>query len=86
MRCPSSDLRPRFVGTGWDSIILALEIQAARRDTERPAGDPLADPGHEPGQSVLGRAPYRGELLKLGIDVGRTSVAKYMARTRGGPS
>src|SRR6195256_2750558 len=27
-----------------------------------------------------------GELLKLGIDVGQTSVAKYMARRRGGPS
>ena len=25
---------------GWISIILALEIQAARRETERPAGDP----------------------------------------------
>ena len=27
-----------------------------------------------------------GELLKLGVDVGQTSVAKYMARRRGGPS
>jgi transposase InsO family protein len=27
-----------------------------------------------------------GELLKLGIDVGQTSVAKYMARRRGPPS
>src|SRR6266850_7423648 len=27
-----------------------------------------------------------GELLKLGIDVGQTSVAKYMARERRGPS
>jgi hypothetical protein len=27
-----------------------------------------------------------GELLKLGIDVGQTSVAKYMARRRGGSS
>ena len=27
-----------------------------------------------------------GELLKLGIDVGQTSVAKYMARRRRGPS
>ena len=27
-----------------------------------------------------------GELLKLGIDVGQTSVAKYIARRRGGPS
>jgi Integrase core domain len=35
----------------------------------------------------VGRAPrIHGELLKLGIDVGQTSVAKYMARRRGGPS
>jgi hypothetical protein len=27
-----------------------------------------------------------GELLKLGIDVGQTSVAKYMARRRAPPS
>jgi len=42
----------------WISIILALEIRAARRETERPAGDSSADPGHEPGQSALGRAPH----------------------------
>jgi hypothetical protein len=35
----------------------------------------------------LWRAPrIHGELLKLGIDVGQTSVAKYMARRRGPPS
>jgi len=34
-----------------------------------------------------GGAPrIHGELLKLGIDVGQTSVAKYMARRRGPPS
>jgi hypothetical protein len=27
-----------------------------------------------------------GELLKLGIDIGQTSVAKYMVRRRGPPS
>src|SRR5271154_1517100 len=35
----------------------------------------------------LWRAPrIHGELRKLGIDVGQTSVAKYMARRRGPPS
>ena len=33
-----------------------------------------------------GAPRIHGELLKLGIDVGQTSVAKYMARRRGGPS
>jgi len=33
------------------------------------------------------RSPrIHGELLRLGIDVGQTSVAKYMVRKRGPPS
>jgi len=71
---------------GWISIILALEIQTAQRKTERPARDPLADSGHESGQPARGALRIHGELLKLGIEVGQTSVAKYMARRRGGPS
>jgi hypothetical protein len=35
---------------------------------------------------LWGAPPVHGELLKLGIDVGQTSVAKYVARRRGGPS
>jgi hypothetical protein len=35
---------------------------------------------------VRGAPRIHGELLKLGIDVGQTSVAKYMARRRGPPS
>jgi hypothetical protein len=31
-------------------------------------------------------APSHGELLKLGITIGQTTVAKYMARTRRPPS
>ena len=42
----------------WISIVLALEIQTARRETECPAGDPSADPGHEPGQPAVGSAPH----------------------------
>jgi transposase InsO family protein len=34
----------------------------------------------------VGRTADPWELLKLGIDVGQTSVAKYMARRRGPPS
>jgi hypothetical protein len=33
-----------------------------------------------------GAPRLHGELLKLGIDVGQTSVAKHMVRRRGGPS
>ena len=35
---------------------------------------------------LWGAPRIHGELLKLGIDVGQTSVAKYMARRRGSPS
>jgi transposase InsO family protein len=35
---------------------------------------------------LWGAPRIHGELLKLGIDVGQTSVAKYMARRKGPPS
>jgi hypothetical protein len=35
---------------------------------------------------LWGAPPIHGELLKLGIDVGQTSVAKYMAKHRRPPS
>ncbi|WJR75646.1 hypothetical protein [Bradyrhizobium sp. NP1] len=35
---------------------------------------------------LWGAPRLHGELLKLGIDIGQTSVAKYMARRRGLPS
>ena len=68
------------------SIVLALEIETTWWEAESPAGDPQVDPGHEPGQPAVGAPRIYGELLKLGIAVGQTSVAKYMARRRGGPS
>jgi transposase InsO family protein len=50
-----------------------LEIRRLIRDVS------LANP-------LWGAPRIHGELLKLGIDVGQTSVAKYMTRRRGGPS
>ena len=35
---------------------------------------------------LWGAPCIHGELLKLGIDMDQTSVAKYMVRRRGGPS
>ena len=35
---------------------------------------------------LWGAPRIHGELLKLGIDIGQTSIAKYMARRRGPPS
>jgi hypothetical protein len=50
-----------------------LEIRRLIRDMS------LANP-------LWGAPRIHGELLKLGIDIGQTSVAKCMARRRGGPS
>ena len=50
-----------------------LEVRQLIRDMS------LANP-------LWGAPRIHGELLKLGIDVGQTSVAKYMARRRGPPS
>ena len=52
---------------------VALEIRQLIRDMS------LANP-------LWGAPRIHGELLKLGIDVGQTSVAKYMARRRRPPS
>jgi hypothetical protein len=35
---------------------------------------------------LWGAPRIHGELLKLGIDIGQTSVAKYMVKRRGPPS
>ena len=67
-------------------IVVALEI---RRRRGRPAV-PLEIRRLIREMSIANRswgAPrIHGELLKLGIDIGQTSVAKYMARRRGPPS
>src|SRR5947208_13021949 len=46
-----------------------------------------ADPSDEPREPDLGRAPrIHGELLKLGMNIGETSVSKYLVRHRKPPS
>jgi transposase InsO family protein len=68
------------------SPVLAMEVALSGRQTEGPARNPSIDPEYEPRQPALGRPRIYGELLKLGIDVGQTSAAKYMARHRRPPS
>ena len=67
-------------------IVLALEVEAPWRPTNCAAGDTQAYPRDEHCQSAVGSALDPRELLKLGIDVGQTSVAKYMVKRRGPPS
>jgi len=67
-------------------IVLALEIAAPLRPTSCTVGNSPADPRDEHRNPLWGAPRIHGELLKLGIDVGQTSVAKYMARRRAPPS
>jgi hypothetical protein len=62
------------------SIVLALEVEEPPRSIRLLIRQiSIANP-------LWGAPRIHGELLKLGIDVGQTSVAKYMARRRGSPS
>ena len=45
-----------------------------------------SNPCDEPSEPNLGAPRIHGELLKLGIDIGETSVSKYMVRRREPPS
>src|ERR1700693_4992754 len=71
----------------WLPIILAMEIESAGWQANSSVGDTQAYPRDEHCQSAVWGAPrIHGELLKLGVDIGQTSVAKYMARRRDPPS
>jgi transposase InsO family protein len=63
-----------------------MEIEAPLRTTGRDGRNTPAYPPDGRRQSVVGAPRVHGELLKLGIDVGQTSVAKYMVRRRVPPS
>jgi transposase InsO family protein len=64
--------------------LLALEVQTLQRSAENPTGD---SPAHSRDQYREPALRIHGELLKLGIDVGQTTiVAKYMARSSRPPS
>jgi DNA-binding FadR family transcriptional regulator len=58
----------------------------ARWQANSSVGDTQAYPRDEHCQSAVGAPRIHGELLKLGVDIGRTSAAKYMVRRRDPPS
>jgi transposase InsO family protein len=64
----------------------ALAFARTGRSPRCVAGSPRSDSQDELGEPDLGRAPRtHGELLRLGIEIGETSVGKYMARRRDPP-
>jgi transposase InsO family protein len=65
---------------------LALEVQEPSRSTAVPLELRRLIRQMSTDNPLWGAPRVHGELLKLGIDVGQTSVAKYMARRRGPPS
>jgi hypothetical protein len=66
--------------------VLASEIPRSWRPTEDRCGTARVDPTDERGKSPWGAPRIHGELLKLGIEVGQSSVAKYMVKRCGPPS
>ena len=58
---------------------IALEMLAPLRPTNCTVENSPADPKDEHRQPLWGAPRIHGELLKLGIEIGQTSVAKYMA-------
>jgi hypothetical protein len=67
-------------------IVLALEMEASLRSTGYAAGIRELIREMSIANPLWGAPRIHGELLKLGIDIGQTSVAKYMARRRAPPS
>src|SRR5467141_3523312 len=57
----------------WTTRMLVTSVSVVQREMS------IANP-------LWGAPRIHGELLKLGIDIGQTSVAKYMVKRRGPPS
>jgi len=72
--------------SGGLPTVLALEVALFGRSAKDIRRDPAPDPGVESGQPAVRRARIYGELLKLGIEVAQSTVAKYMARSGRGRS
>ena len=67
-------------------IVLAMEIEITRRQPKVPLEIRKLIREMSLANPLWGAPRLHGELLKLGIDVGQTSVAKYMARRPNSPS
>ena len=62
------------------------EPASSARKTGGECGDQKADPDNESVEPALGAPRVHGELLKLGIDICETTVAKTMPRRTSDPS
>src|SRR5215204_1557181 len=64
------------MSSGWLLLLLALEITSAGRSTADRNGTACADPANEHRELALGSAAHSRRVLKLGIEVAQSSVAK----------
>jgi hypothetical protein len=69
---------------GWRSALVIVKPEIVVHWHRK--GIPGIDPPDEPDNPLLGAPRIRGELLKLGIEIGETSVTKYLVRHRKPPS
>jgi hypothetical protein len=75
--CPAADRHP--VASDGLSTVLALEVSLSGRSAKDLRGDSPPDP-MSLANRLWGAPRIHGELLKLGIEVAQSTVAKYMAR------
>ena len=86
---PRSSSSPRrwCAGIVAVSSVLALEVTPEPRASGDIKRHPRLGSPNEPGEPFFWGAPrIHGELLKLGIEISQSSVAKYMGRRRRPPS
>src|SRR6202035_3889036 len=67
-------------------FILAMEIESAGWQANSPVGDTRAYPRDEHCQSAVGSASDPWRTPQARVDIGQTSVAKYIVRRRDPPS
>src|SRR5215831_974198 len=74
------------LASGRVSVVLAMEVALSSSRPKVPLEIRQLIRDMSLANPIWGAPRIHGELLKLGIDVGQTSVAKYMARHRRPPS
>ncbi|MDP1584836.1 MAG: hypothetical protein Q8M18_15560, partial [Bradyrhizobium sp.] len=72
--CPARDDHP--VVSGGLRAVSALEVALAWRPAKGSAEDPASDPEMSPANRLWGAPRIHGELLKLGIEVAQSTIAK----------
>src|SRR5260370_4863474 len=72
-----------------EKLPTVLDLERSKRQsgpTRRDEGGPGFDSENEPREPNMGRSVNSRRALKLGIDIGETSVSKYMVHCRKPPS